>query len=75
VTPDKAARGPTSCIGMNWPMTHSMANMIDHNMVGSIMIDTNAGFILMNFLNIMLFLDKYKYYFSINRRFLRKLRG
>jgi len=60
---------------MNWSMTHSMVNMIDHNMVGSIMIDTIAGVSLMNFLIILMFLDKYKYYFSINRRFLRKLRG
>jgi hypothetical protein len=52
-----------------------MVNIIDHNMVGSIMIDTSAGVSLMNFLIILMFLDKYKYYFSINRRFLRKLRG
>jgi hypothetical protein len=62
-------------IGMNRSMTHSMVNIIDHNMVGSIMIDTSAGVSLMNFLIILMFLDKYKYYFSINRRFLRKLRG
>ena len=54
-TPDRAARGPMNCIGMNWSMTHSMANMIVHNITGSTIIDTNAGFILMNFINIMPF--------------------
>jgi len=50
VIPDSAASGPTSCIGMNWSMTHSIPNITDHNMVGNTMIDTSAGVSLISFL-------------------------
>ena len=50
VTPDSAASGPTSCIGMNWSRANSIPNIIVHNMVGSSMIDTSAEVSLINFL-------------------------
>ena len=52
-TPDNAPITPVILSDMNWSMTHSMTNMIVHNITGSMISDTSAGVPSMNFLNMI----------------------